>query len=173
MIKFYISYFYQIRNMKPNMLPMSTAMYDPKWFHDNKGNNYRYFDKRGIINGIRIERLIFEKSRYDFLIDSNTDCQKMCLKDTPKFYDVNKCWCPFMCSYATCIREKNPDFNEFITFCERYVDFLNQTMGVNIDTIIFIVHEPTSVTCGERPVLQNWFEENGLELKEWNSNEIL
>lgn len=172
-MKYYISYFYQIRNMKPNMLPMSTAMYDPKWFHNNLGNGYRYFDKNGVINGVRIDRLIFDKSRYDFLIDSEADCQKVCQKDQPKFYENNGWWCPFMCSYAYNIREKNPDFNEFITFCDRYVDFLNQKLSANIDTIIFIVHEPTSVICGERPVLQHWFKENGFELKEWNKNEIL
>ena len=36
MTNFYISYFYQIRNMKHNTLPVSTAMWDPKWFHERR-----------------------------------------------------------------------------------------------------------------------------------------
>ena len=27
------SYFYQVRFMKPNMIPLSTALSDPQWFH--------------------------------------------------------------------------------------------------------------------------------------------
>ena len=33
-MKIRISYFYQVRNFKPNMIPMSTAISDPAWFHD-------------------------------------------------------------------------------------------------------------------------------------------
>ena len=50
---FLISYFYQVRNLSKNMVPISTALYDPKWFHDNKGPNNLYIDKRGIVNGAR------------------------------------------------------------------------------------------------------------------------
>lgn len=32
-MKFYISYFYAVRFMKPNTVALSTAMWDPKWFH--------------------------------------------------------------------------------------------------------------------------------------------
>lgn len=53
-MKLAISYFYQIRNFKKNMLPLSTAVSDPAWFHENLNNNHIFIDKRGIINGIRI-----------------------------------------------------------------------------------------------------------------------
>jgi len=33
-MKVRISYFYQIRNFKTNMIPMSTALSDPAWYHD-------------------------------------------------------------------------------------------------------------------------------------------
>ena len=49
-----VSYFYQIRNFKENMIPVSTAMWDPSWYHDNKGPTHIFVDKRGIINGLRI-----------------------------------------------------------------------------------------------------------------------
>ena len=36
------------------MIPVSTAMWDPKWFHDFTGDeDYIFKDKRGIYNGIR------------------------------------------------------------------------------------------------------------------------
>ena len=52
------SYFYQIRNFKKNMLPVSTAIYDPKWYHHNLGYNNIFEDKRGILNGLRILPII-------------------------------------------------------------------------------------------------------------------
>ena len=46
-MKLAISYFYQIRNFKPNMIPVSTARWDPKWYHDGKGAEYNFIDKNG------------------------------------------------------------------------------------------------------------------------------
>ena len=162
MINFYISYFYQIRNMKPNMLPVSTAMWDPKWFHDGRGNGYRYIDKNGVINGIRMIDLMMPLYKWEELVKRNESCEH-----------CNN-WiagmCPFMQEYAKCIREKNPDFQKFITFCDGYLQFLNQHLNLYLDTIIFIVYEAPSRGCGERPELQQWFEENGMELKEFNKD---
>lgn len=163
MIKFYISYFYQIRNMTPNMLPVSTAMYDPKWFHEGKGTGYRYFDKNHVINGVRLGELCMEQYRVDNLVKRGLMCDQLCPRDAQT--------CPFMQEYAKCIREKNPDFQKFITFCDGYLQFLNQRLNLCLDTIIFIVHEAPSRGCGERPELQRWFAENGMELKEFNYSE--
>ena len=33
-MKIRLSYFYQIRFFKKNMIPMSTALSDPEWYHD-------------------------------------------------------------------------------------------------------------------------------------------
>lgn len=171
MIKFYISYFYQIRNMKSNMLPISTAMYDPKWFHNGKGENYRYMDKNGVINGARMIDLVMPLYKWEELVKRNESCDHC-----GSYNGADGAWifgmCPFMQEYAKYIREKNPDFQKFITFCERYLNFLNQRLNLCLDTIIFIVHEaPGKYCCGERPVLQRWFAENGMELKEFNKDE--
>ena len=56
-MKFYTSYFYQIRNFTPNMIPLSTACGDPLWFHKGMDNGYTFFDKNGVINGLRAEML--------------------------------------------------------------------------------------------------------------------
>ena len=39
-MKFYISYFYQIRNFSPNMIPISTTVSDPDWFHKGEDGIY-------------------------------------------------------------------------------------------------------------------------------------
>lgn len=161
MLKFYISYFYQIRNMSSNILPVSTAMWDPKWFHDGKSEGYRYMDKNNVINGVRFSHLCMESYRYEKLIKNKVDCGMNC----PGVEG-----CEFMKEYAKCIRAKNPDFQKFITFCEGYVEFLNQKFNFGLDTIIFIVHEAPDRGCGERPVIQDWFNENGYELLEWSKD---
>ena len=53
----YISYFYNVRFLKPDQVPVSTAVWDPKWFHDFKGQSHKFFDKRGVLNGLRAESL--------------------------------------------------------------------------------------------------------------------
>lgn len=171
MIKFYISYFYQIRNMKPNMLPVSTAMWDPAWFHKNKSNYYRYMDNNGVINGVRMIDLMMPLEKWNELVKLNESC-KHCYLAT---YGMRESWvpgqCPFMQEYAKCIREKNPDFQIFVKSCEEYLQVLNKKLNLNLDTLIFIVHEPPTRICGERPEIQKWFLENGYELKEFNYNE--
>ena len=169
MINFYISYFYQIRNMKPNMLPVSTAMWDPKWFHDDKRGRWKYMDKNGVINGVRMIDLMMPLYKWEELVKRNESCEHCGINN-----GANGSWisgmCPFMKEYAKCIREKNPDFQKFINFCDGYLQFLNQRLNLCLDTIIFIVHEAPSKGCGERPELQRWFAENGMELKEWNKD---
>ena len=59
-MKIYTSYFYQIRNFKQNMIPVSTALSDPEWFKPPTGKEY-YIDKRGIICGLRYEPLIVQR----------------------------------------------------------------------------------------------------------------
>ena len=57
-MKIKISYFYHVRNLKQYQIPVSTAVWDPKWFHENTGNNKHIFiDKRGVVNGVRLLRL--------------------------------------------------------------------------------------------------------------------
>lgn len=56
-MKFYISYFYAVRFMKPNTVALSTAMWDPKWFYDKYQGDV-YLDKRGVLNGLRAEPFV-------------------------------------------------------------------------------------------------------------------
>jgi len=164
-MKVYISYFYQIRNFTPNMLPLSTAMYPPKWF--NKNNRY-WMDARGVINGVSIDEFIFPKHLFDNVLDDNNKCGNDC-----GFYPIGEDWfkwCPFMKIYYNHLREQN-----LIDILNRYENVIkhtfNEILNLNIDTIVLIVHEPPDRYCGERPVLKRYFAENGIELEEWRPNE--
>ena len=65
-MKVAISYFAQLRNFKPNMIPVSTAAFDPKWYHDYKGPKQVFYDKKGVINGARCELLVRGKNILHF-----------------------------------------------------------------------------------------------------------
>ena len=82
-MKLAISYFYQIRYFKKNMLPVSTALWDPKWYHDFQGQDHTFLDKRGIVNGLRCEELHGDET-----------CQGLC-------YGKNNCDCrnPLECQF--------------------------------------------------------------------------
>lgn len=163
-MKYLISYFYQIRFMTSNMLPVSTAAYDPKWFHKDNDNNYRYLDKNCVLNGYRMEKLVLSSRRYHNLERNKLDCVSICGNGKAIISDT----CPFMIEYAEHLRETYPNFNDFLAECEKEVEELNSRFNFGIDTIVLIVHETPSRGCGERPVLQEWFRENGYELEEFN-----
>lgn len=164
MLKFYISYFYKVRKMSSNLLPMSTAVWDPKWFHDNKGPEHRFIDKNGVINGVRMNGLMMPMYAYEQLIKEGNECRPYCPLE-------GNSSCPFMEKYAECVRKRYSDFEKFVAFCEGYADFVSRVMGNRIDAIVFLVHEAPWKKCGERPVLQEWFAENGYELKEWEEQQ--
>lgn len=56
-MKFYISYFWNVRNISPKAVCLSTAKRDPHWFYTGiQGMVYR--DKRGVMNGLRAEPFV-------------------------------------------------------------------------------------------------------------------
>ena len=44
-MKILTSYFYQIRFFKPNIIPLSTCLSDPVWYHKGNGKSFYYKDK--------------------------------------------------------------------------------------------------------------------------------
>ena len=56
MIKIKTSYFYQIRNFTPNLIPVSTCLRDPNWYRPPQGEEY-YRDKRNRQARIAKERV--------------------------------------------------------------------------------------------------------------------
>ncbi len=148
-MKIRTSYFYQIRNFKPNMIPVSTALGDPIWYH-KEDKNSTYWDKRGILNGLRYPYIMVQK-----------DCCNTC---PCKNKDYNNCL--FLKEYEYELNTLNieiikRDFKELIKKYSFYT-------GINEDDIIIvlIVHESWYNKCSERQGLQNFFNNHGIECKE-------
>lgn len=139
-MRFLISYFYQIRFFTPNMIPISTAVFDPKWY---KGELRK--DGRGVWIG-------FNDSRLHPSLDC--ECPTCTHKDTSR--------CHFITDYYNAISKVN--FQELLDSYES----LARALGVIDPIIVLLVHEVPTNPCSERSSLIKLFKEHGIELEEFN-----
>ena len=134
-MKIVTSYFYQIRNFTPNIIPVSTALSDPAWYRPPEGKEY-FIDKNGVINGLRYEPLIVQ--RYGEHI---CPCESKDLAPA----------CPTMIEYEQLLFslvDKEKTLKAFEYCCNKF----------NADTIALMVYETPSNPCSERAALQHFFQ---------------
>lgn len=155
-MKIYTSYLYQIRFMKPYMIPLSTAVWDPKWFHnDSRDHSIIFKDKNGVYNGLRDE---------DFVPGDlcKNDCRGI---DSCEIKDPSKC--NFLIHYRQQLDHLNIGeiLNSFNELCEHVRDTDELTED---PVIMLIVYETPLNKCSERRVIQEWFHDNGIEVDEFD-----
>lgn len=149
-MKIYTSYFYKIRFFKPNQIPVSTALSDPKWFHANLGKDCKFIDKNGVINGIRSE-----------LLKPGDSCHNLCCGREECPY--SPCKCAFLREYERQL--SNIPIESCMESFEKLGAYLKSKMGFDGEPeIILIVHEAPSNDCSERSVLQEKFNCSELEV---------
>lgn len=152
-MKISISYFYSIRFMKPNQVPVSTAAWDPKWYHHGKDKTFSFLDKNGVVNGSRMEELS--------PLFLSKECQCCPCKER------NPDGCKFLKGYADYLRTLN--FSEVMKKLEEYGEYLMKHYQRDEEPeIVLIVYEVPSNPCSERVELIKWFKENGVDLIEWS-----
>lgn len=140
--------------MKPYMIPLSTAIWDPKWFHQNHGQDYIWKDKNGVYNGLRAP-MFAPGPLCENLCRGIENCETKSPQD-----------CLFLKTYRYQLNQL--DFNDIIQRCE--------SMGKKIQSIekffeepviVFLVHEAPNNLCSERRVIQEWFMAHGKKVEEW------
>lgn len=141
----YISYFYNIRFFPTSLIPVSTAVYDPKWYHNFKSDNNIFRDKRGVVNGVRMPIL----SPYKI---ENVEC-KNCIEKNPQI-------CTFIKQYHNYIFSLN--FNEVYSKLNSISNKFS-----NADICLMVYEKPDN-PCSERSSLIEWFKLNGIELLEFS-----
>ena len=144
-MKIATSYFYQIRNFKSWMIPVSTCLSDPNWYRPPIGKEY-YIDKRGIICGLRYEPLIIQSKGIHYC-----PCEEK---------EILKGNCPTMQEYRQLLETIN--FNKMIKAFEFCLNKFNK------DTIVLMVYEAPNNPCSERKYLQEYFCSQGINCKELN-----
>ena len=158
-MKIYTSYFYQIRFFKPNMIPISTAVSDPVWYHGGTRNNGMVFlDKNNVINGLRIAPLAPGKT-----------CSNLCRgRDACSVKNPDEC--NFLSEYYKQLSKI--DFNTFMQDLNFHVNTVCKLFDIKDEPIAaFIVHEALDNPCSERVIIQRWFNDNGLSVTELNPRE--
>lgn len=137
----FTSYFYNIRFFKPYQVPISTAMWDPRWYFNFKKQGHLFLDKRGVLNGLRAETL-----------HPDHTCDNLCRG--PEFCETKD---PSTCRFLDAYR-KQLDHIDKPKFFERLESLrLKLQAKLHLDKLpdlIFIVHEPPYKTCSERSCLQ-------------------
>ena len=149
------SYFYQIRFFTPNMIPLSTAVWDPRWYHQNTGDQkYQWKDKNGVWNGLRAEPFA-----------PGPLCDNLCRG--PEYCDGgDPMKCAFLRTYRTQLDQL--DFKDIIKLIYTIGNAVQEREGFEEEPIVvLIVHEATSNPCSERRVIQEWFRDNGYPIKEF------
>ena len=149
-MQIYTSYFYQVRFMKPYMIPLSTAVWGPKWF--KQGHPWK--DKNGVWNGLKAD--VFAPGPL---------CENLCRgPETCDTHDPTRCL--FLKTYRYQLDQL--DFNDVIARCERMGNYIQSLEHFSEEPIvILLVHEAKTNPCSERRVIQEWFAANGKEVTEW------
>jgi len=149
-MKILISYFYNVRFFKPYQIPMSTAVWDPKWYHNGLGNNEVFVDSNGVLNGLRVEELNPKRCNA---------CGCPCAEKT-----YENCW--FLRSYRKGLR--NVNFKQLYEKLDLIATGWKNTLGfLEEPEIILLVYETPINPCSERRPLMEWFAENGVDVREW------
>lgn len=144
-MKIYTSYFYQIRNFKPNMIPVSTALSDPAWYRPPAGQQY-YIDKRGIICGLRYEPLIVQNQGKLICFGLDQCIYKPSLKTQ----------CPVMDEYRRLLYsyvDKGRTLRAFEFCANKFAPLFDGEEPI----IVLMVHEAPGNFCSERESLQSFF----------------
>lgn len=148
-MKFATSYFYHVRHFAPNMVPISTAVWDPKWFHDFKGQDYFFLDKRGIINGVRAEKLAPGPQLNGLCAGINGDA---CGHDPTA--------CEFLQGYKRQLAAIGGEYLDDIRqLCEKLVPDEEPVA-------VLLVHEAYDNVCSERQAIQDWVRSFGYDCNE-------
>ena len=148
-LKIKTSYFYQIRNFTPNMIPVSTAISDPAWYRPKDGEEY-YIDKRGVVNGLRYEPLIVQR-------EGTHKCPCECPDLAPA--------CPTMQEYKQLLYSL-VDKEKTLKAFEHCANKFKKELNFKEEPIIcLMVYEAPSNLCSERIALQQFFQCQELQIK--------
>lgn len=151
-MKICISYFYQIRNFKPYMIPVSTAVGDPRWYYKGSKQGTLYVDKNGVLNGLRCPELAPGK-----------ECHGLCRGDCKDKKTIHLC--AFLQAYQKQLADL--DIKELIQRCEKAATAAQNLLGFQEEPIIvFMVHEAPQNPCSERDSLKYYFLSHGIECEE-------
>ena len=150
-MQIYTSYFYQIRFFPPSLVPLSTAVWPPKYF----GTPYTcHKDNRGVIIGLDIPPFKPGKS-----------CENLCNGNCAIKAPNN---CKFLKTYYQQLLQLN--YEEIMEKFNNLAEKIKKKENLNdIDFALMVYETPTNL-CSERAMIQRWFQIHDYPIIEWTSN---
>lgn len=137
------------------MIPLSTAVWDPRWFHQGKGHKFQFKDKNGVWNGIRAEEFAPGP-----MCEGLCHGPKECITHNPQE-------CEFLKTYRKQLNLL--DFNNIMERLEKLGRAVQSKEDFDEEPIvILIVYEAPTNPCSERRIIQEWFADNGYILEEFH-----
>ena len=143
--KWSITYFYNVRHLTKNQMPLSTAMFPPTWYAESNKSK-AFLDNNLVINGLTI---------HEFVPKSAEECP--CIKKNPDE-------CSFLKMYRKQLHELN--FEKVIQSYQELARKISSITNIEIDEIVLLVYEKPTNVCSERVALKELFHENGQILEE-------
>ena len=142
-MKIYTSYFAQLRKFPPNLVGLSTAVWNPKWRPMGK-------DKRGVIC---VDCPPFKPGH---------ECEGLCNgKCEPKHPED----CAFLKAYKAQLDKLN--ITRIQNSLGKLAKQISYDEGLQDIDFAFLVYETPSNPCSERIAIQQWFREHGMPIEEW------
>lgn len=132
------------------MIPISTAVWDPKWYHDFQGHDIIFKDKNNVLNGIR----------YPDLSPANIAPCCPCENKNPNN-------CQFIKDYAEYLNTLNFDkvYSDLMFIANKSKEILKFDEEPEI---CLMVYEKPDNPCSERKSLVEYFGKHGISVTEWN-----
>ena len=155
----YTSYFYQVRNMNPNIVPLSTAVGDPAWYHAGLGLSCTFVDKNGVLNGMRAEPF-----RPGIACNGLCRGRANCASADPQTF-------AFLKTYRAQLDKLAPP--AISQYFKSIASWYEQTYNQECKALALLFHEAPTNPCSERVVVQQWFRDNGYDIQEWRSSEVV
>lgn len=143
-MKFYTSYFAQMRNFPLNMIGFSTAIWEPKYITYGRSQNGIYW--MGIPP-----------------LKPGAACEGLCNGSCEPKHPQD---CAFLKAYRAQLDLL--DFNEILEKIKSIARKVQENEGFNDIDVVILFYEKFDNKCSERWVVQQWFKDNGIEIKEWH-----
>lgn len=155
-MKILISYYYNIRFLPQNCIPVSTSMGDPCYYHPiPKDKTSQGFDKRHIWLGIR-----YEKFNPSLVYCSDGGCMR-CNHTRSES-------CDFLKNYKAYL--DSLDYNAVMQDLERLKAWASASLKIENPIIVLMVHEADNNPCSEREPLIQWFKDHNYILERFDKN---
>lgn len=143
-MKYYIASFSQLRKLDKTYIPISTAVWQPKFFKLG-------IDSNEVMLGIT------ERELSPYKVDMSDGCIKNC----PHRESVPNC--PFLTKYRNYL--DTVDFNYILSEFNRVAEEVRMITHYDGEPkIVLLVYEAIQNPCSERQPLKDLFKKHGLEL---------